>query len=368
MQRIALALQGLPHDRAVLKSARDSNGESAPRMYLFDDLFVRRYDESILQDAPPTLQSIYRTLPRWMQIALEVHRRRDEYDAVVSWNERVTLALMAVQRFSSDPKPHIPMMYWFSRPSVRTPMRVFGSTLASIITWSSVQRDYAVQKLGVPSGKIYLLKHFVDQLFWSPRESPVEDLICAAGAEMRDYLTLIKAMRGTNVRCHIATDHVRIDRLGFGRRVAVDDFSQLASPNVTLGLLSRPELRALYARSRFVVVPLRPSDTDNGITVILEAMAMGKPVICTKTRGQVDVIQDGVTGIFVPAGDPVALRNAILSLWHDPERVRAMGQAGRRYIEKHHTLDKFCYDVRNAIGAALSIRSACADGSLSQVY
>ncbi len=85
------------------------------------------------------------------------------------------------------------------------------------------------------------------------------------------------------------------------------------------------ELRDLYARSRFVVVPLHASDTDNGVTVILEAMAMGKAVICSRTRGQVDVIQEGVTGIYVPVGDAAALRAAILSLWAEPQRAQQMG-------------------------------------------
>ena len=38
--------------------------------------------------------------------------------------------------------------------------------------------------------------------------------------------------------------------------------------------------------SLFVVMPLLESDTDNGITVILEAMAMGKTVICSRPRAR----------------------------------------------------------------------------------
>ena len=49
---------------------------------------------------------------------------------------------------------------------------------------------------------------------------------------------------------------------------------------------------------------------------------MGKPVICSRTRGQVDVIEEGVTGLFVPVGDEKALRAAMLELWHDPARAR----------------------------------------------
>jgi glycosyltransferase involved in cell wall biosynthesis len=354
---MALAAQGRTSDRPP----RDDTGTTAVRMHPFDDLFVKRYDESVLDSAP--LRTIQAPLPRWLQIAMEVRRRRDEYDVIVSWSELVSLALMTLDGLMSPGKPHIALMYWFSRPSVRVPMRAFADHLHAVITWSSLQRAYAIEKLGISPEKLYLVKHFVDQLFWSPRERTV-DMVCSAGAEMRDYHTLIEAMRGTDIRCHIATDHVRFDRFGWGRRLHANRLSTGAAGNVTIGRKSPPELRELYARSRFVVVPLRSSDTDNGVNVILESMAMGKPVICSRTLGQVDVIQEGVTGLFVPVGDAAALRAAIRSLWNDPERCAEMGRAARAYVEKHHTLEKFCLEVKSAIDASLDGRAAAADGSI----
>jgi glycosyltransferase involved in cell wall biosynthesis len=159
----------------------------------------------------------------------------------------------------------------------------------------------------------------------------------------------------------MATDHVRIPgrvRLLNDRRVPIQDIVSQADSNITASRMTLSELRNLYARSRFVVVPLLPSDTDNGVTCILEAMAMGKPVICSRTRGQVDVIQDGVTGIYVPVGDAAAMRTAILSLWNEPQRARQMGQDARAYVEKYHTLEKFTSDVISATEASLVGRPA----------
>ena len=200
----------------------------------------------------------------------------------------------------------------------------------------------------------------MDQLFYSPRAAE-EDTICGVGAEMRDYPTLIEAIRGTDLRCHIATDQVRIPhrfRLVTDRRVPVDTLSVPHDARITMGRKTLPELRDLYARSRFVVVPLVPSDSDNGVTVILEAMAMGKPVICSRTRGQVDVIQDGVTGIYVPVGDPAALRETMLSLWNEPQSALTMGVRARAYVEQHHTLERFASNVRAAAEASLEGRPA----------
>ena len=348
---MAMAVQG----RRTETPERDPTGQNEQRGYLFEDLFAKRYDEVILDGLAPS--RLGRVMPGWARLARELQRRREEYDVIVTWSERVTLSLMALQALSSGGKPHVAMMYWFSRPSVRLPMRVFGQSLRGIVTWSSAQRNYAIEHLGIAPEKIYLIKHYVDQLFWSPRERPI-DTMCSAGAEMRDYPTLLEALRGTSLHCHVATDHVRVDRMGFARRIGADRFAALAGDHVSIGRMPRTDLRELYARSRFVVVPLQESDTDNGITVILEAMSMGKPVICSRTKGQVDVIEDGVTGLFVPVGDAKALRAAMLELWNDPQRARAMGRAARAYIEKHHTLDKFCRDAKAAIDAAVDGRRA----------
>jgi hypothetical protein len=353
MHRIALALLRGPSART--ERPRDSTGERAPRSYVFDERFSPVWDESILDS-----QRVKSGAPEWLRLAQEVQRRADEYDAIVTWGERLSLALTIVQRFTLSKKPHIAMMGQFAKPNTQVPLRLFGKSLHGIITWTSVQRRYLIKRLGFASERVYLVRHFVDQVFYSPRAAE-EDTICGVGAEMRDYPTLIEATRGTGLRCHIATDHVRIPhrfRLLRDRRVPINALSVPADARVTMGRKTLPELRDLYARSRFVVVPLVPSDSDNGVTVILEAMAMGKPVICSRTRGQIDVVQDGVTGLYVPVGDSEALRVAILSLWNNPERAHAMGTRARAHVERHHTLESFASNVRAAAEASLESRPA----------
>src|SRR5260370_17461567 len=224
MRRMALAVQGRTPERA-----RDPAATAAPRAYLFDDLFARRYDESTLDSFQGL--AISRALPPWVRLAMTVRRLCDDYDVVVTWSDRVSLALMTLDRLFGSRKPHVAMMYWFSRPSIRIPMHAFGDSLHAIVTWSSVQRAYAIERLSIPQEKIYLVRHFVDQLFWQPREVEANQ-VCSAGSEMRDYPTLIEALRGTDIPCHIASDHARIDRLGFPPRLGIEAYSPTASCQV----------------------------------------------------------------------------------------------------------------------------------------
>ncbi len=71
-----------------------------------------------------------------------------------------------------------------------------------------------------------------------------------------------------------------------------------------------------------------PSLTEACSMAIIEAMAMGKPVVATKAGGNLELIEDGVTGYLVPR-TPEALSDAISSLLHDPVLRSRMGESGK---------------------------------------
>ncbi|MGH7411768.1 MAG: glycosyltransferase family 4 protein [Candidatus Methylomirabilis sp.] len=64
--------------------------------------------------------------------------------------------------------------------------------------------------------------------------------------------------------------------------------------------------------------------------VIPQAMAAGKPVVCTNVDGNSEAVTDGVNGFVVPPRDPEALCNAILTLLRNPSLIKTMGQEGRK--------------------------------------
>jgi len=104
-----------------------------------------------------------------------------------------------------------------------------------------------------------------------------------------------------------------------------------------LGRVENHETPAYYHACDLVVLPSVNATEAFGI-VQLEAMACGKPVVCTEVgTGTSWVNQHGVTGLVVPPRDPEALAEAINTLLANPDLREEMGRKGRERVEKEFT-------------------------------
>jgi glycosyltransferase involved in cell wall biosynthesis len=87
-----------------------------------------------------------------------------------------------------------------------------------------------------------------------------------------------------------------------------------------------------WSRSLFGVAPsILP---EACATVVMEAMAVGKPVIATRVGGMPDLVDDGETGFLVSPGDPDALAASMRRLLEDPELRNRMSAAALNKVEK----------------------------------
>lgn len=107
------------------------------------------------------------------------------------------------------------------------------------------------------------------------------------------------------------------------------------------GFLPLAEVKAWLERASVVVVPsVTASDGDSeGLpTVILEAQAMGTPVIATRHAGNAEAVIDGRTAILVDERDETGLAQAIIGFLGEPLRVEAFGAAGRALVESQFNI------------------------------
>jgi glycosyltransferase involved in cell wall biosynthesis len=91
-----------------------------------------------------------------------------------------------------------------------------------------------------------------------------------------------------------------------------------------------------------------PSETSGGANVALEAMAAGKPVVASRVPCLMDIVSDGVTGLFFAPGDKVSLARQTHVLLQDSRRQSLLGDAGRRRVGE-------CFSLRAALDSHMSL-------------
>jgi glycosyltransferase involved in cell wall biosynthesis len=90
------------------------------------------------------------------------------------------------------------------------------------------------------------------------------------------------------------------------------------------GLLDHASVIDLLQSACVVVVPSIVPDCCP--TVVLEAMALGRPVVAAASGGIVDLVDDGVTGLLVPPGEPMALSTALEAVVNELDTTAEMGR------------------------------------------
>jgi glycosyltransferase involved in cell wall biosynthesis len=141
----------------------------------------------------------------------------------------------------------------------------------------------------------------------------------------RDVLTHVPGTRFLIVGDGVGYDEVRarVDRMRLAQSVTMTGF--------------RRDIPEVMAALDVLVLPSIRSEATS--QVILQALAVGTPVIATAIGGSPEVIRDGETGRLVPPNDASALAAAITAALRDPERARAMARAGQTFVRERLSLD-----------------------------
>jgi len=97
-------------------------------------------------------------------------------------------------------------------------------------------------------------------------------------------------------------------------------------------------LRKAYAEADIFVLP---TQVEGFGVVFLEAMYHRLPVVAVRASATPEVVEDGVTGLLAAPGNADELAAALVALLSDPDRRRAMGEAGRSRVERIYRFEHF---------------------------
>lgn len=128
---------------------------------------------------------------------------------------------------------------------------------------------------------------------------------------------------------------------------------KISNEVIFTGRVANSEMPAYYAISDIVVLPSLMEATS---IAGLEAMATGKPLVATNIGGIPQIVDDGKTGILVPAGDSEKLAQGMISLLKDDTKRRTMGIAARKKVEADFSWDIIAQETLGLYNEVIELR------------
>ena len=183
---------------------------------------------------------------------------------------------------------------------------------------------------------------------FSPRQTAMQqsDYIFTTGGSYRDFVTLVHAFREIDFKLKITTVG-HFDHEGTGdipANVEIDN-------SMSFGLGSTGLIRTKYYNALAVAVPLLPTEDPlpYGVTVVMEALAMGKPVIASRNPGfPFDLEREGV-GLYVDYEDVDGWKRALQQLINNPDEAQKMGIRGQRLMQERYNYQLFSRGLLNVM-------------------
>lgn len=270
-------------------------------------------------------------------------RRANRADVVLSTVDTVGIPLVLLKRARML---HPPLVYVavglperLTRLRSERMRRLYASALAScssVIAYSEHEveslREW-VGRQGV-TARIEFVPFGVDTESFRPEDERTTDEVVSVGADPhRDFPLLVRVatrMPETSFRIVTTGEHSR---------------ALPALPaNVTVDS-DRPfeETRDRLARARVVALPVRENSYSGATTVLLQAMALAKPVVVTRTKAIATGygLVDGENCRLVPPGDADGFERALVEVLRDEPEARHLGASARSTVERDLTWDQY---------------------------
>lgn len=214
-----------------------------------------------------------------------------------------------------------------------------AAAAGAVLTVSEANARFLTNTLGVPRDRIHVIPCGVDVRLFQPspeRRAATPTIVCVARlVPVKNLGLLLEACadlraRGVDFRCVLVGEgscraelEAARERLGLA---SVLELVGAAEQKQVLGWWHRATVAALT------------SEREGMPVCLMEAAACGVPAVATAVGGIPELVEDGVTGLLVPANDRPALATALERLIRDPNLAARLGTAARRRAEERFSV------------------------------
>lgn len=313
----------------------------------------------------------YRYFPSRLRLMFYVLRtvlsHRHEFDAIYATSFRGLELIIFLHALGFL---HQPIYTWHhtavrraANPLREIISRLFYRGIDGMFFFCKKHVDESLHSVKAPAGKLHLIH-------WGP-DLPFYDLIrldyppvpmsvsrfISSGKENRDVETLVHAFARTS---HHLDIYISEECGGIDYRRIIESFPQ--SPNIdvhfTQGVIPH-RLAQIVAGCTCVVIPCLDFPYTVGLTTLVEALALGLPLITSRNGYYpVDINAEGI-GITVPYGDVQGWIDAADYIAAHPEEAKAMGRRARMLAERMYNMKVFGREIAEIINKTYFLPNSC---------
>ena len=228
----------------------------------------------------------------------------------------------------------------------------------AFVALAGPHRRHLIEEERFPAAKVRIIPNGIDVERFSPR--PVDEALrreigLRPGAPVAGIVARLRSEKNVELFLDVA-NKIRREMPATQFLIIGDgpDRAALEERSRALGLADRvrfvgnradvPELLALM--DVFVLT----SHIEASPVSILEAFAMGKPVVATQVGSVAEAVRDGENGFLAPAGDGDALAARTVELLQNPATAAAMGKKGREFVVEQASVDVMVSGYEQLIG------------------
>lgn len=289
---------------------------------------------------------------------LRILRMQDDFDLVYCAQSMNTLLLSLMRALGLFNKPIVAIAHekfektWLTNILINLLLKGHDD----LVCLSEKIKDQYQNEFALNPNKLDVLEWGVDLPFYDYQlgkidgnlEVSVPPFFLATGRTYRDYETLTTAFENIDQELKIYCTKDSAPNRALPEKIKVFYDPQ------ELYFLSNAEMFAEYKKAYAVTIPLnidphKISYTMIGLTSLLDAMALGKPVIMTKyDHINIDLEKEGI-GLWVNPGDVTGWRKAVSYLLENPNETKEMGKRARLLCEQKYNLDLFSQEIAKII-------------------
>jgi glycosyltransferase involved in cell wall biosynthesis len=318
----------------------------------------------------PTGPSLEPRLPQLRSVLKTVRQR--SIDIVHAHNGRTTLVAAVAARVTGVTAVASQHFVHPASAGYRGPKRLLAGAahrwvnrqLGSVVAVSSAARSEMIRRVGFPANRIVHIPNGIEPPLMPGRDKVAairDELNVPPGAPLIVTVARLADEKGLDVwvdavaRIHDVRPDARFVIVGHGpQKQAI--LARMAERRVTQ-ILTLAGFRTdatdwIAAGDLFVL----PSPAEPFGLVLLEAMALGKPVVACGAAGPLDIVTNDVDGMLVAPGSATALSDAVLRLLADTRYAGRIAAAGRATFSERFTADRMALEVLDVYASAQSAR------------